>query len=326
MRRTPIQLDSPAPANPLTSQFRLGIVRVTIKFVVMGVIGALVAVSASFLYPAKYSSEAAILIESPDDLSAALSLSQFSEAFSASGLGGLSGRENGYTYIEVLRGRTVLEDILKAANPGTTPPKFYAAYFCRGNLQDGRTWETAVLKLRKAIALGYSTRDHILRISVRHRNAEVAAGIADLLIKELASFNANVRSTRAHEAAQFIQERFRESEEALGTAEQKLLTFQETNVRIGNAPELRLAQHRLERNVRLDEEVYDLLAKQLEAARIQEKRETPVFTVVDHPTVPPEPERMPPIVAAIVGFALAIGASVLMWWFVERARVRLPTS
>jgi uncharacterized protein involved in exopolysaccharide biosynthesis len=198
----------------------------------------------------------------------------------------------------------------------TRPGRVRDAFRTSGSIlgsgsNEARRREAAVRKLGRSIELGYSTKDNILRIAARHRDPRVAADVISALVVELTSFNAHVRGSRAREGAQFVGERFGEARSGLATSEQRLLSFQESNVRIGNAPELHLLQRRLEREVRLSEELFALLAKQVEFARIEEKRETPVFTVIDHPGVPAAPDRLSPLLAAVLGFILAVAGWLL---------------
>ncbi|MGH7488641.1 MAG: hypothetical protein ACREMY_24030, partial [bacterium] len=272
--------------------------------------GAILAFALSMLLPADYVARTSILIDPSQDSSAFPALGQLSELVASSPFGSIGARENGYTYIEVMRSRSVIENLLreKRSLPGDHRSYFETIAPTRGSERD--RWEGAIRRLRKSVSMTYSTRDHVLYLSVRSKDPLVSAEIANLLISELHTFNATVRTSRAREAVEFIGQRVDESRAALADAEGKLASFQEANARIGNAPGLRLTEKRLNRNVQLSEDVYALLAKQLEMARIQEKRENPVFTVVDRAEEPARPERLSHMVAFGLGFLLAGSASV----------------
>ena len=281
------------------------------RVAVLGLLGAAVAGFAWLLLPARYVSEASLLIEPPEQALGAASLSQFSEALSAGGLAGLADRENGYTYIEVLRSRSVLEAVLLHRRSGTDSAQIYLEHFGPRTLPMRKRLEVAIRKMRKATKFSYSTRDHLLHISVKSRNPAVSAEVVALLVEALRAFNATTRMSRAREAAQFVGERVIESRGSLQAAEAKLAQFQESNMRIGNSPELRLTQKRLERDVRLNEEVYGLLSKQFEIASIQQKKEAPVFTVIDQATLPTDPDRLPLVVTIFLGFVFSCLAAFL---------------
>src|SRR6185436_6731169 len=99
-----------------------------------------------------------------------------------------------------------------------------------------------------------------------------------------------------------------EAEQALSRAEQSLTHFREANLRIGNSPQLQLELARLEREVETRSELYRLLARQFEMARIEEKRDTPTFSIID-PARPPVRKHSPrTLVNMAIAFAGTIGA------------------
>lgn len=99
-----------------------------------------------------------------------------------------------------------------------------------------------------------------------------------------------------------------EARAELGSAEEALAAFRRSNVRIANSPQLQLEQSRLERNIQSRSVIYDLLARQYEVARIEEKRDTPTFSVVDPPK-PPVRKYRPQILVNMV--VAVLGAVVL---------------
>src|SRR6185436_7681574 len=62
--------------------------------------------------------------------------------------------------------------------------------------------------------------------------------------------------------------------------------FRERNVRFGNSARLAIEEGRLSRAVRQQEEIYLTLQRQGELARLEERKDVPVLSVLD-PAVPP---------------------------------------
>jgi len=262
--------------------------------VVAGFLGGVV----SALVPARYTAESVILVDQsgdgPDLLGA--QLSDLLPSDFGLHLGGTSA--NGYSYTEIAKSRAVLADVLtRPVHPGSRETYFESFAPSDGNPRERS--ERAVANLRKAIGIHYDGRTGVLRISVRAKDPYVAAGMANEVVTKLRNFNAEIRITKASDQATFVRARLDEAKASLTGAENRLAAFRVANARIGNAPELELARQRLEREVSIQGELYALLSRQLELAQIQEKRETPVFTLVDSAEPPVEREGFPLPVAIL---------------------------
>jgi uncharacterized protein involved in exopolysaccharide biosynthesis len=96
-------------------------------------------------------------------------------------------------------------------------------------------------------------------------------------------------------------------------------------VAAGNVPESSLEYVRRLREVKYHETLYELLAKQLEIAKIDEAREGSVIQVVD-PALPPDRKSRPQRTLIVVVTAVLAGLVGLIWAFaaqaLQRARAR----
>jgi len=264
-----------------------------------GFVGGIV----SALVPARYTAESVILVDQSGDGPELLGaqLSDLLPSDFGIHLGG-GASANGYSYAEIAKSRAILADVLsQPIHAGSRETYFDVFAPQNGNPRERN--EKAVENLRKAIGIHYDARTGVLRLSVRGKDPYVAAGMANEIVTKLRNFNAAIRITKASDAATFVRARLDEAKATLTAAENRLAAFRTANARIGNAPELELARQRLEREVSIQSELYALLARQLEMAQIQEKRETPVFTLVDSAEPPVEREGFP-IPVAILASAL----------------------
>ena len=266
--------------------------------IVAGFLGGIV----SALVPARYTAESVILVdqsgEGPELLGT--QLSDLLPSDFGLHLGGSSA--NGYSYAEIAKSRAVLADVLtRPLHPGSR--ETYFEYFAPSDGSPRERSEKALANLRKAIGIHYDSRTGVLRLSVRSKDPYVSAGMANEIVTKLRDFNAEIRITKASDAATFVHARLDEAKATLTAAENRLAAFRAQNARIGNAPELELARQRLERDVSIQGELYALLTRQLELAQIQEKREAPVFTLVDTAEPPVEREGFP-IPVAVLASAL----------------------
>jgi uncharacterized protein involved in exopolysaccharide biosynthesis len=138
------------------------------------------------------------------------------------------------------------------------------------------------------------------------------------MLAELDRFNVESRASQGQATRIFVEKRMEEARQEMSQAEEALASFRESNVHIGNSPQLRLREERLTREVMGRSELYQLLARQYEMARIEEKRDTPTFSIIDEAR-PPVKKYRPKVVLNTVA-ALA-GAAVLQLAYVYvRAR------
>jgi uncharacterized protein involved in exopolysaccharide biosynthesis len=78
----------------------------------------------------------------------------------------------------------------------------------------------------------------------------------------------------------------------------------------------------LEREVETRSELYRLLAREYESARIEEKRDTPTFTIVDPPRPPVRKYRPKTAVNALIALFTVIGVRAFLARFEELRRRR----
>lgn len=72
----------------------------------------------------------------------------------------------------------------------------------------------------------------IIRVSVRDRDKERAAGIANAMIEELDNVNVELRIYKARRARQYLEAQLGEVRARLSTAEESLAAFQQTNLAV----------------------------------------------------------------------------------------------
>jgi len=294
------------------------------RLLVLMCVAAALAVGVTFVLPPKYVAETSILLDSYSGLSSLISLAQSSDILPGGMLSGLSRKENGYFYSTFFTSRWALADLLNQPT-GRHPGETYLSVFAPLSGTPQRKVEVALNRVKKTIATRFDQRSGIFQISVSHRSAAIATGVANLLAAELRRFNTDVRTTRARDAVGFVADRLEESKQSLNKSENELAAFRSANARIGNAPELQLKQSRLEREVQFNENIYALLSRQYELARIQEKNETRVFTIMDPATAPTRPLRFSPGLGGLLAAFIAGAAYVLIQvglWSAGRSEAR----
>jgi uncharacterized protein involved in exopolysaccharide biosynthesis len=174
-------------------------------------------------------------------------------------------------------------------------------------------------QVRKAIAINTylgmvsvskDPKTAILTLSVKAAEKRLSAGINKAIIEELNSHQKKYNKSKANETKQFIQGRILDTEKELIEAEEELKIFNDRNRRIGNSPELQLAQQRLSREVTVLIGVFTSLKQQLETTKIEEVKDSEYVVVLDPPNIPinrstPKKKQLV-IMAGILGVLTAV--------------------
>jgi len=304
---------------------RLSRVRRLIKrTVIAGILaGALSAAITQFL-PRTYRSEAKILPSAGGGPSGSIV-----DLASAAGIteligGSFRGSENpALTYPEIIASPLITERTLLRTYPLTSEKQTVLSAL---DIEEDNP-RKALFQGRRLMAqittINANPRSGLISVSVVTQDSLLSAYIVSSLLEELDRFNVETRASRGRATREFIERRFKEAGTELTVAEAQLTAFRSSNLRIGNSPNLLLEQARLERQVEFRADTYRLLARQFELARIEERRDTPTFTVIEHAQPPYRKYRPSTVINTMVAFfgvvGMVLGANQL-----AQAGIRLP--
>lgn len=176
--------------------------------------------------------------------------------------------------------------------------------------------ERGVRELRSRVAVSTRAETGVVQLSVTTQWPELSKRVAARIVGLVNQFNLETRRSQAEEEREFLESRLREAREELYAAEDSLRTFLERNRQFETSPILRFEQRRLQRQVDLEQQVYNALSSSYEEAKIAEVRNTPVITVVDAPEMPalPNPRRL--VIKGVIG--LLIGGIIASTWAFAR--------
>lgn len=136
--------------------------------------------------------------------------------------------------------------------------------------------------------------------------AQMASFAQDLLQKDVIAF----KISNAREQLKFTEERFEEKKVEFEKIQAKLANFRDRNQNIISASAVNQLQS-LEAEYNFAFNIYTELAKQLEQAKLQVAKDTPIFSIIQPVTVPTEksaPKRpLILIIFTILGFVIGMG-------------------
>lgn len=264
------------------------------KGMIIGVtfFAALLAIGGSLLMPNIYTGTARILPPQQSQSSASALLSQLG------GLAGMAGGSLGIKnpndlYVAMLKSRTIMETIAH-----------------RFDLQKVYQQEavTGTLKALEANTTINSGKDGIITVEVDDKDPQLAANLANAFIEELNKLMRTYSLTDASQKRTFFEQQLRQVKDRLTDAELVLDKTPNTSLEYLDAV----------RNLKYQEAVWEILAKQFEMAKLDEAKDFPLIQVLDKAITPEKkskPKRsMIVILSTLVGFFIAV-----IWAFLKEA-------
>lgn len=187
--------------------------------------------------------------------------------------------------------------------------------------------QLADLSAQRAGYIGKYTDDHPDVIAVNQQIAEAQKN----LDQEIANIIAQQAPSSSPVQQQLLKDKF-ENEAIVASEESKQKAIasldEENNAEIDALPEKEQGFVRVKRDADVAQEIYVMLAKRLEEARIAENMVPNEVQVIDEPTLPDEDKPIKPRKKLIVALALVLGFLAGSGWVVGKQMLnrRLRTS
>ncbi|MCK9201995.1 MAG: Wzz/FepE/Etk N-terminal domain-containing protein [Gallionella sp.] len=267
------------------------------KGMIIGVtfVAALLAIGYSLSLPNIYTGTTRILPPQQSQSSASALLSQLG------GLAGMAGGSLGIKnpndlYVAMLKSRTVMETVAKR--------------FDLQKLYEQETMTETLKSLERAATIS-SGKDGVITVEVDDKDPQLAANLANAFIEELNKLMQTYSLTDASQKRTFFEQQLRQAKNRLTDAELVLDKTPNTSLEYLDAV----------RNLKYQEAVWEILAKQFEMSKLDEAKDFPLIQVLDKATVPErksKPKRsLIVILATLVAFFIAV-----IWAFVREALSR----
>ena len=214
-------------------------------------------------------------------------------------LGASNGSESVDFYADLVRSRTILEQVVKqryilhpkGSSPSDTATGTLMEVYRSGGKTDADRLNSAIQRLGGGLSVRAAPRSNIVHVSVTAPTRELAEAINANVLQAVSDFNVAKRQTRAASERTFVSQRLQLAQQELQSAEGALESFLQGNRRYQDSPQLMVAYARLQRRVELRQQVANSLAQAFEQSRIEEVRNTPVITILEHPEGAAKPAR-----------------------------------
>jgi uncharacterized protein involved in exopolysaccharide biosynthesis len=219
-------------------------------------------------------------------------------------------------YSDLIRTRVILRDVVAEKYPHPDTGELVTLADALGvNRRRDSVWRTdaSIRELQQRISATASPRTGVVSFSVETESAPLSQALAESILRAVARFNLEVRQSQANAERKFTQQRMAESKQELAEAESALEAFDRAN-RSTLSPSTIRERERLTREVNLRMQVYTTLAQAFEQAKIEEVRDTPVFTIIEPPVLPIRPTPRGTTFRGLFGvvLGLAIGLTLAM--------------
>jgi uncharacterized protein involved in exopolysaccharide biosynthesis len=170
-----------------------------------------------------------------------------------------------------------------------------------------------IKQVRDSITVNWVKNTNIIEISFENNNPELAAEIANTIAAVFVDKSIIMNRSKASEVKKFIEEQLLEKEKELTEEEDKL----QYEKRLEELPDKELRLARLERAVRVSENIYLLLLEKYQEARINEVMEFGDIRIIDKALAPDEPIKPNKKLNLVIGGILGLMLGVMMVFFLE---------
>ena len=219
-------------------------------------------------------------------------------------------------YVDLLQSRAILGAVVDSGPvvaSGDTAVRLVDYFETKGDSPPLRR-DAAITHLAGDVSVSASPKTSVVTIEVSMHSPDLAAGVGARLLELVNGFNLATRRSRVRSERQFLAGRLAAVQTDLRTAEDTLERFLQRNRSLRDSPELQFQHDRLARAVAVQQTLYTNVVQAYEQAKIDEVRDTPVITVLEHPEPPVRPDSRGTvgkgIIAVLAGFIF--GASITL--------------
>jgi archaellin len=172
-------------------------------------------------------------------------------------------------------------------------------------------------KLKEIISLEVNPKEGILTLTSRMPEALVSAQVGEKAQEILQKMIIEFKVEKAKDNLDFIEGRYKETKAEFEKAQYNLALVNDRNKSFTSGIPL-LEKDRIQTQYTISYTVFQDLAKQLEQAKIQVKKETPVFTILKPVNVPFEKTKPKRAQILVIGFfiggVIGVGIIFLKEW------------
>ena len=165
--------------------------------------------------------------------------------------------------------------------------------------------------LSKRITVEEDKKTSVIEISVTMQDPLISATLTDTVMVKLQNYITEYRTNKARKDLEFTEKLYNEAMVKYHKLQQEYAEYMDKNQSI-MTNKARAQQERLMNEAELAFNVYNQTAQQLQVSKAKVQESTPVYTVVEAPTVPLRAEK-PSKPLILIGFVFLAGVGSCGW-------------
>lgn len=190
-----------------------------------------------------------------------------------------------YKYVTSLPGRA-LGAVLGLFRPDEEKePKGFKKLGDVDNAKLTKAQEKVIEGMRKRISVSTDKKTFVITLSVTDQNPEIAMQLSEAIVAELRDFITSYRTEKARKDLEYYEKIYEESQVDYFDAQQRYARYVDMNQGMVRQSVM-TEQERLQNEMQLKYQLYNSCAQQVQMAKAQVQRETPVCTILTPPTTP----------------------------------------
>ena len=172
--------------------------------------------------------------------------------------------------------------------------------------------ETDIVKaLNSRISVSVDKKTSVITLDVTMQDPLIAATLTDTVMSKLQAYITDYRTNKARHDLAFTQKLYDEARAKYYEAQQAYADYVDMNQNV-TLRSVQTRQERLQNEMTLAYNLYNQTAQQLQLARAKVQESTPVFTVVQAPTVPLQASK-PSKPMILIGFVFLAAVGTVGW-------------
>ena len=226
-------------------------------------------------------------------------------------------------YGDLVTSRAILKPVSRMMYTISTPEGriqgSLASFFGIDERNPGLAASQTLDELHSRVSVTSAGRTGVISVRARAERPQLAQQILQNMLSELDAYNLALHRNRAAAERDFVEGRLTDARATLTLAENQLSTFLQVNRVYNSSPALRMENDRLERAVRMRQQLYTAVAQSFEGAKIEEVRDLPTISVIDQPEARIAPERSEAIRKTLLGLIVGLLVGIVLAFVRERA-------
>jgi len=145
--------------------------------------------------------------------------------------------------------------------------------------------EKVLEKMRKNISVSVDKKTSVITISVTDQNPVIAKQLTDTIIAKLKDYITRYRTEKSRQDLEYYETLYLKAQDEYFTAQKRYAAYSDANQGL-TRQSVMIEQERLQNEMELKYQLYNSCAQQVQVAKAQVQRETPVVTTITPPAVP----------------------------------------